>query len=295
MEFFFRGIVKQRPADIVTIAFIAFLIILTLIYNKEIPRAPFLVSLYLSLIISQLIVIRIRNSGKFLRLFYDLIFPSLCILLVFDSLEWVVHYVNPEDIDPLLIKMDYLIFKNHPTIMLENIMSPLLTDLMQIAYSTYYFIPITFGIVLLRNNQREEFSRSLFLILLCFYLSYLGYILFPALGPRFAISHLQGADLEGLIVAEPIQNLLNYLEGKKRDAFPSGHIAVTVLVLYLAFKFKRGFFWICLPIVLALIFSTVYCRYHYVVDVIAGLGLTFLTVPLGEKCYKWWMRRQSRV
>lgn len=213
-------------------------------------------------------------------------------LVVFDSLEWLVHHVNPEDIDPILIKLDYMIFNTHPTVMLERIVTPFLTDLFQIAYLTYYFIPISFGVLLLRNNQREDFERSLFLILFCFYLSYLGYILMPALGPRFAIDHLHNANLKGFLVAEPIQRCLNYLEGIKRDAFPSGHSAIALIVLYLAYRFRRGFFWIALPIVLALLFSTVYCRYHYVVDVIAGFGLTISTIILGEWYYEWWSRRR---
>lgn len=289
-----RIILKQRPADAVTIIFLLFLSALTLIFYQHIPKAPFLISLYSIFFIAQIILIRFKNNGRFMGLFYDLIFPILCVLVIFDSLEWLVHYVNPEDIDPILIRLDYLIFNNHPTIVLERIMSPLLTDILQIAYSTYYFIPISFGVVLLLNNQREEFNRTLFLILFCFYLSYLGYILMPALGPRFTISHLQTTELQGLFIAEPLQKLLNKLEGIKRDAFPSGHTAVAVTVLYLAYRFKKRFFWILLPIVSALIFSTVYCRYHYVVDIIAGFGLTLLTIFLGEWYYEWWLKGQSR-
>lgn len=289
-----RIILKQRPADAVTIIFLLFLSALTLIFYQHIPKAPFLISLYSIFFIAQIILIRFKNNGRFIGLFYDLIFPILCVLVIFDSLEWLVHYVNPDDIDPILIRLDYLIFNNHPTIILERIMSPLLTDILQIAYSTYYFIPISLGVVLLLNNQREEFNRTLFLILFCFYLSYLGYILMPALGPRFTISHLQTTELQGLFIAEPLQKLLNKLEGIKRDAFPSGHTAVAVTVLYLAYRFKKRFFWILLPIVAALIFSTVYCRYHYVVDIIAGFGLTLLTIFLGEWYYEWWLKGQSR-
>jgi membrane-associated phospholipid phosphatase len=94
-------------------------------------------------------------------------------------------------------------------------------------------------------------------------------------------------------VAEPVQKFLNYLEGIKRDAFPSGHTAIPLTVLYLAYKFRRRVFWFLLPVVSALIFSTVYCRYHYVVDVIAGFGLTLITIYLGEWYYAWWLRRQT--
>jgi len=289
----FKIILRQRPADVITIIFLLFLLTLALMFYHSIPRAQFLISLYSILIIAQVIIARFKNRGRLMGLLYDLLFPITCVLVIFDSLEWLVHYVNPEDIDSILIRLDYMIFNNHPTVLLEKITNPLLTDLLQLAYSTYYFIPISFGVVLLLNDQREKFDRTLFLILFCFYLSYIGYILMPALGPRFTINHLQTAELQGFIVAEPIQKFLNRLEGIKRDAFPSGHTAITLLVLYLAYRFERSYFWIFLPIVSALIFSTVYCRYHYVVDIIAGFGLTLLTIFMGEWYYEWWLK-QSR-
>jgi membrane-associated phospholipid phosphatase len=285
-----RAVTKQRPADTVTILLLIILLVLTGIFYDSLPKGPFLIGLYSLLIVVQILLARYHRNGRMITIAYDLIFPVICVLLIFDSLEWVVHYINPEDIDPLLIRLDYLIFGNHPTIMLERIMHPLLTDMLQIAYSTYYFIPVSFGIILISKREKEEFNRSLFLILFCFYLSYLGYILFPALGPRFTIDHLQTQELQGFFVAEPIQNLLNRLEGIKRDAFPSGHTAVVCTVLYCAYRFEKRFFRICLPVVAALIFSTVYCRYHYVVDVIAGLFLTVLSVAVGEWYYRVWLR-----
>ena len=288
-----NAVAKQRPADSVTLLFLAFLLFLSGIFYDSLPRGPFLIGLYSLLIVVQILLARYKENGRLITISYDVIFPVICVLLIFDSLEWVVHYVNPEDIDPLLIRLDYQIFGNHPTVMLERIMHPLLTDMLQIAYSTYYFIPVSYGIVLLSKRKNEEFDRALFLILFCFYLSYLGYILFPALGPRFTIDHLQTQELQGFFIAEPIQNLLNRLEGIKRDAFPSGHTAVTGMVLYCAYRYEKRIFWIYLPIVTALVFSTVYCRYHYVVDIIAGLVLTVLSVAVGEWYYRVWLRWKS--
>jgi membrane-associated phospholipid phosphatase len=284
---------RQRPADTITLFFLLFLTGLTLSFFTNLPRAPYLLAIYSLLITAQIIIIRFKDRGRFMGFFYNLIFPTICVLVVFDSLEWVVHYVNPEDIDPLLIQLDYRIFGNHPTVMLETIINPFLTDILQIAYSTYYFIPISFGVILLLDKQSATFDKSLFMILLCFYLSYIGYVLFPALGPRFSLSHLQTAGLQGFLVTELLQDLLNRLEGIKRDAFPSGHTGIALTILYLAYRYKRNYFWMVLPVVSALIFSTVYCRYHYVVDVIAGFALTLITIALGEWYYGWWMKRQS--
>ncbi len=284
-----RRILHLRPADTVTILFLVFLLMLTGIYFHTLPRGSFLIALYSLLTGIQVLLARYRGYGNMLSFAHDLIFPVICVWLIFDSLEWVVHYVNPHDIDPLLIKLDYLIFGNHPTIVLERIVHPILTDIFQVAYTTYYFIPIGLGILLLTHRKEEAFDRSLFLILFCFYLSYLGYILFPAIGPRFTIDHLQTIGLQGFMIADPIREILNRLEGIKRDAFPSGHTAVAIMVLYCAYRFERRYFWICLPMVTALVFSTVYCRYHYVIDVIAGVALFLVCVVIGEWYFNFWL------
>jgi membrane-associated phospholipid phosphatase len=286
-----RQIFRQRPADTVTLVFLFFLIALTLFNYRIIPKAFSLLILYSALVITQITLIRFKNSGRFIVYLYDLIFPVLCVLLIFDSLGRIVHYVNPKDIDPVLIRLDRMIFGGDPTVMLEKIVNPFLTDILEIAYTTYYFMAVSLGVMLLLHHRREEFNRTIFLVLLCFYLSYLGYILFPALGPRFVIRDLQAVPLKGLLVAEPIRNFLNWLEGIKRDAFPSGHTAIALTVLYLSYRFEKRLFRILLPAVVMLIFSTVYCRYHYVIDVLAGMVLTVLTIVLGQWYYEWWARR----
>lgn len=274
-----------RPADTLNLCFLFFLTLVTLLFYGEIAAPLLLVALYSVLIFLQMLLFRVRTHGNFLKLTYDLLFPTVCILLVFDSLEGLVHAINPRDIDPLLIKLDYLLFNGHPTVMLESVMMPLLTDILQTAYSSYYFLPVTLAIALKMKGDDKAFDRSLFLIMLCFYLSYLGYMLMPALGPRFTMDHLQNSDLQGLFLAGPLQKLLNKLEGVKRDAFPSGHTAVTLTVVYLAWHFEKRLFALFLPVALALLVSTVYCRYHYVVDVIGGFALTLITIVLGETYY----------
>lgn len=281
-----------RPADALNFTFLVFLTIVTVLFHKKINSASLLISLYLVLILIQTVLIYVKDRGGFSRFTYDLIFPTISILAIFDSLERLVHYINPKDIDPLLIRLDYMIFKGHPTVMLENIMVPFLTDILQVAYSSYYFLPVTLGIVLKFRKEDSAFDRSLFLIMFCFYLSYLGYMLLPAIGPRYTINHLQNIELKGLLIAQPLQELLNRLEGIKRDAFPSGHTGIALTVLYLAFRFEKRLFRIFLPFVTALIFATVYLRYHYVVDVLAGILLALITILTGEFLYRFYQKNK---
>ena len=75
---------------------------------------------------------------------------------------------------------------------------------------------------------------------------------------------------------------MDALEGIQWDAFPSGHTAIAIIVLAMAARYQRRLFYPLLVITVSLMISTVYLRYHYVIDVIAGvllavwcLGVTF--------------------
>jgi membrane-associated phospholipid phosphatase len=61
---------------------------------------------------------------------------------------------------------------------------------------------------------------------------------------------------------------------------------MTLLVLYYARRFHRRTFWLLLPVGSALIFSTVYLRYHYVIDVIAGAAAAALVILIAEPLYR---------
>ncbi|MFN3479035.1 MAG: phosphatase PAP2 family protein [Thermodesulfovibrionales bacterium] len=287
------------PSDKVTIFFSLFLLLLVIFNYSNIPVSNYLIIIYISIIFFQFVLIKLsrHNDGftgasracrtdSILKLSRDIVFPVVSVLVIFDSLEGIVHNINPRDIDYILIRLDYFIFNAYPGLMIEKIENPFLTEIVQVAYTSYYFLPITLGILLKVKGDREGFNRTLFLILLCFYLSYVGYLLFPALGPRYTMNHLYSGELKGLFFFEHIQRILNQLEGIKRDAFPSGHTAIALTVLVLAYRYHRRFFYVTLPVVLLLIFSTVYCRYHYVVDVIGGILLTVITFFVGNGIYK---------
>jgi membrane-associated phospholipid phosphatase len=205
----------------------------------------------------------------------------ITIIFTFSSLGALIAGIHTTTCDARLIAIDLALFGVHPTVWLERFSNPLLTSLLQIAYISYYFIPVSLAVVLIARGKFGEFDEILFGILLCFYLSYIGYLLVPAIGPRYTLNHLQTAGLHVYPFIENIQSALNALEKNKTDAFPSGHTAVSLMTLYYAWKEReKALFAGLIPLVTALIISTVYLRYHYVIDVIAGIALTGLTITL---------------
>jgi|Deesub1362B_J571_1020462.scaffolds.fasta_scaffold00010_142 membrane-associated phospholipid phosphatase len=273
--------------------FISLFLSIALLFFRKIENNIFILAQYLSLLILQLLLMNLKTSQKLLSTIRDFIFPITSVFVIFDSLTELIPAVNPRDIDQVLIKLDYLLFGTHPVLYFERFNSPLLADIFQLSYCTYYFMPVALGILLKIHKKEEAFQKGLFLILLCFYLSYIGYLLFPALGPRYAIPHLYQTELKGYIFYEKINYVLNALEGIKRDAFPSGHTGVTLVVLHLAFKYEKKLFYFLLPLTILMLISTVYCRYHYVVDLIGGVGLYFVTLLMGRMIVKAINNEQS--
>jgi membrane-associated phospholipid phosphatase len=218
-------------------------------------------------------------------------YPAAFLPFYFNTLGPLIQALRGEPRDDLLIAADRAIFGVDVTVWLERFVTPARSDFFFIAYTTYYFLSLTLGIYLWFRD-RETTRRYIFTLSVSYFVSYAGYFVVPALGPRFALAHLQTIPIAQSSISETIAHTIDALERTKLDVFPSGHTMIAVVVLLVSWRRARRLFWSLLPIALCLIASTVWCRYHYVVDVLAGAALAFVTVPLGDRLYDWMSRRE---
>jgi membrane-associated phospholipid phosphatase len=278
---------RLSPADTV---FIAYLIILSALVLLAVER----VEIWLQLLVihtaaiafivalAKIIAPPFGALGAFVRGWY----PVAFIPATFKELSYLIPRLHPRDFDWQLAAIDHRMFGVHPTVWMERLLFPPLTEVLQIIYASYYFLPIILGAVLWRKGWMEKFHFWVFVLMFGFYLSYLGYIAVPAIGPRFILAAEQTQPLAGVWFFETIRATLDKAEGITRDCFPSGHTELTILVLYYAYRFHRPTFYWMLGPVLALIFSTVYLRYHYVIDVIAGAALALFVILIAKFIFR---------
>lgn len=259
--------------DRVFLAYIAFVTALVIVFWQGIPH--FGVFLADHVLVAALICTFAWAHQRFGGMFWRTIhawYPLLFIAMAFRELHYLVPRVNPVDADRDLMMIDRLIFGVDPTVWLQCILHPMAVELLQIVYTAYYFIPVVVcGAYYLRRSERE-FDESMAAVLGAFFVSYAGYFLVPALGPRLTMEH--SLPLQGVWSFEFLRYGLDSLELEMRDCFPSGHTMISVVALWYAWRFDRRMFAVLLPVVTALVFSTVYLRYHYVIDVLVGLLLT---------------------
>ena len=268
------------------------LTLLAFIFRGQIPLWRSLLLRY-TLFLGLLFALELSSNRKAIGrmgMFFHHFSPILFVILIYESLGDLIQYLRP-DIDSRLIQIDFLIFGVHPTRWMEQWIVPWFTDVMSLAYVSYYFIPVALILVLYLKDRIIEFDRVIFILALGYYVSFIGYILFPAIGPRYTLTHLYSVPLEGSFLTDFVRNTLNVLEHNKRDCMPSGHTQMVLMVLFLAHRYEKILFYLLFPIVCALILSTVYLRYHYVIDLFVGVGLAIACIVVGPRLYRWWNLR----
>ncbi len=293
--------------DTISVLFLLLLSLVNLVFSTRVQEWWLLILLDLGMGggVFFLIFAAEKRPGAFLDFLRDW-HPLVVTLVVFKELYLMVHPINPHDFDTLFIAIDRWIFGADPTRWLEQWAHPLLTEIMQFSYAMFYFLFLIVGVELYKGGRKEDFRYGMFIVPYGFYLSYVVYFIFPAVGPRFTLHSFEGtnADLPGVFLTNFLRDFVNMVESIPRDAvnpidfaqrdvFPSGHTQLTLVLIYLVYRLRLKSRHVVLTIGILLIISTVYLWYHYVIDVIAGVFFMLLTIWTGPRLYKWWNRKRE--
>jgi hypothetical protein len=293
------------PVDLVSIVFLFLLIVLNVIFFSSVSAWAEIIVINIAVIVLIFLLAYFAETKKTKLLkgihrFYN----YGIVLFVFKEIYLMVHAVHPADYDGLFIGIDRWIFGVNPTQWVMQFAHPVLTEIFQVAYFSYYILFIVLGVELYRDRAIKDFDHGAFLIVYGFYLSYLGYFLLPAVGPRFTLHDFYAInkELPGLLFTPWMRDFINAGESisfntanaanlVQRDVFPSGHTQLTLIIVYVSHIFKLQTRWIISIITVLLIAGTIYLRYHYVVDLFGGLIFFVFTIWSGKRIQLWWEKR----
>jgi len=239
-----------------------------------------------------------KNYGsllKILRYWYGI----AVILVSFKEVYHIIHSLKLHDWDMVFIKLDYSIFGVDPTKWAFQFANPALTEFLQIIYIYYYLMIVVYGLEIYLWKRFDDFKYVLLVLFTGFFSSYLLYMVFPAVGPRFYLHNFYSIskELPGLFLTEPIRSFINFgesipqgvsnpIEFVQRDAMPSVHTTIALLITYLSRKIKSKSFYFYLPYSILLVVSTIYLRYHYAVDIIAGAIMALAAILISNQLIK---------
>ena len=227
-------------------------------------------------------------------------FTLLCrVVAQLALLSW--WYPDTYELNKILPNLDHLfagyeqqLFGCQPALLFpEAITNPVFSELMHLGYASYF--PLIAIVTLFYFFWRyAEFNRAVFVILVSFFLYYVIFIFLPVTGPQYYYEAV-GLDkiAQGIFPNlhdyfathdEPM-TMPGYSDGffyqcvasahatgeRPTAAFPSSHVGVTTILLFLAWRAKsRILFFGILPFYVLMCMATVYIRAHYAIDVIGG-------------------------
>jgi membrane-associated phospholipid phosphatase len=225
------------------------------------------------------------------------ILPFLVCILIYTNLHDTIGFVNPHDVHHTLAALDEALFGVQPCVWAERFVTPARTEVMQLFYMSFLWIAPSTSVILLAQRRWREFRATTMAVLVCFYLGYFLYVIFPAAPPRLVFVYDFTRSLEGYprVFSNLSARAFTLLPVDSRAAFPSLHAAVSLVALIHAWRHLRPWFWVLLPFSVGLWVSTVYLRHHYVVDLIAGWLLAPVAVALAPRLDAWWARRQRAL
>ena len=228
----------------------------------------------------------------FARPYWEIIrdwLPFLFILLMYYSL-WgdATLMMVTTDRDQALIALDQRLFGFQASLVLQRIISPRLTAWMTFAYFFHVVnIPLVGCFIYLRR-ERSRFREMMSGLMVVSFFGLLGYLLVPAIGPMYTLRNQYTVPLSHSVWM--FNRDVDFMDFARirRDVFPSLHVAISFVVWLYAYRNSKTLFWILSPLILSLWFSTVYLRYHYLIDVVAGLILAPLSYLLANWLFRRW-------
>lgn len=234
------------------------------------------------------------------------LYPLPVFILLYRQSEALNRAFFAEPLDPAFFALEARLFGFQPSLAFaERFPATALAEVFYAAYFAFYPLILGFGAWAIARD-REDGRRFLGTVATVFYACYGCFLMFPVVGPRIldlgglSPQVLAGLGLTGVTPmppttqAGPFARLMSVIyevfEGAG-GAFPSSHVAVACLVLREAFVRRLALRWFLAVPVALLCLATVYGRYHYACDVVAGLlvfwplarGAEFLQAAYGRR------------
>jgi PAP2 superfamily len=204
-------------------------------------------------------------------------------------------------VDGILFAIDQLAFHCEPALAWDRFVTPAITEWFAFFYFGYFFLLAVHVLpFMFFGRNMAILARFATAIFFTFCAAHLLYIVVPGFGPYhyFAgtFSHeLTGGTFWGLVKATVAD------AGAQKDIFPSLHTAVPSMFTLLAFRYRREFrpFRYSWPIVgfctSQIIIATMFLRWHYLIDICAGLALASIAVAFADRAVTWDDARRVRL
>lgn len=216
------------------------------------------------------------------------------------QLRRILPAVSPWADDARIYWIDLHIFGAEPAIALDRYVSPAATEWFSFFYFSYFMIVLAHVLpMLLLERDLLVLSRFAVGLLLVFLTAHVLYMVVPGRGPYWYLAAEFGHPLQGgafwRLVGRAVQ-----AGGAQKDIFPSLHTAVPTYLAMFSFRHRNlspfKYTWgVIAFFATQIIIATMFLRWHYLVDVIAGLFLAVFASVAGHRVANWEDAKRRRL
>ncbi|MHC4591093.1 MAG: phosphatase PAP2 family protein [Planctomycetota bacterium] len=294
---------NYRLVDYLTQGYVLLVALLILLFHSgRLPLWPLYVAVHGAVLVAVHVLILIGGKSengfvRMLRCFYPMILYTF-LYTETNKLDGLFYHGY---LDGFFIDLDQRLFGCQLSrTMMQTRPYLWVSEILYLFYFSYYVMVAAVGFALYFKDRRH-FIRYVTVVSFVFYVCYLTYIFLPVMGPHGADSgvtfHGELASVGPRVVPEALKGgvfynvmgvLYKLVEPQGGATFPSSHVAVAVATLWFTWTHFKKVRWLHLVAVIMLCVSTVYCGYHYAVDMLGGLAAAAVLVPLGELLHRKW-------
>ncbi len=263
-----------RRTDELTAFYLLAVAVLVLVFREQVPFWPPWVGLHL---VGAVFFFRLRSvshrrsAGQFLHDWY----PVVIYPLFFKEVEFLAGAFGYWGLTGRIQSLEAVLFGGQPSLYLSQQWNWVpLSEYLHFCYFFYMIMVPVVGGYWYASRQRVAFRELILLLSATFYSSYLFFILFPVDSPFYLADPLESPMSDHFFY-----NLVHEISsrgGARGGAFPSTHVSGSVVLWLVAWKRQRRLAHLLTPIVLGAIVATVYGRFHYALDAVAGLAVALL-------------------
>jgi len=225
-----------------------------------------------------------RPLLRIVRDWFPFLLLSACYYSLYNNL---VLRINPHTADALLSRMDAALFGDQPSFLLQPLIRPWITDVLNLVYFSHVIFFPGIALYFYLSGQIPAFRRLMMGYLTLFLMGITSYIFVPAIGPEKFFADRYTTDLHG----DPLLKTADYIFRTGHvsfDCFPSLHVGIPLLIALYLRDYRRKWFLPALAYVFLMCCATIYLRYHYVVDVLAAFVFAPAAYFLNNAMLRHW-------
>jgi hypothetical protein len=211
------------------------------------------------------------------------------VFATFLQLHYILPTVTTRALDEQIYAFDMTVFGFEPSFIFDSFTSKALTEWFSFFYFGYYAMVLLHVFPIMFWERRAKILAAFSLgILFLFCTGHLLYLVVPGSGPYDAFRTRFANQLPSGFWWNLVQNTVEAGDsGARKDIFPSLHTAVPLFMAGFSLKYRRmspfRYSW---PVVVLcasqIVLSTMYLRWHYLLDVLAGTALALASLRVSD-------------